>query len=157
MPIVQVQSVEKSRLIQELKHVGLDIHGSRSELIQRLNNHGIFNINTSCHAGSEKNMEYFVKKETDSVLLGSGAYKNECKNKLIIRNSYGDEPLIEGDFERRALRLPELIKIKESDLCADTCGEEGDIRMKGGLLYIYRCNGVHAGWYQILLGSVLIV
>lgn len=144
--------VNVARLRVECASLGLDQDGSRNELVNRLHQAGVYDINTD--------MTYPpVMKNTynpTSVLIGSRAQETKHKhNSLIVSNN--KTVLMTGCFERKTIRVHDCVNVEETpELSCDTPGVEGDIRRCGGMLYMYRETCVDPGWYSVTFGRSLI-
>lgn len=143
--------VNVARLRVECAALGLDRDGGRSELVNRLHQAGVYDVNTD--------MTYPpVMKNTynpSSVLIGSRAQETNQRGTLVVSNN--KNVIVSGDFERKTVRIHDCVNVQETpDLSCDTRGVEGDIRRLGGTLYMYRETGVEPGWYGVTFGRALI-
>lgn len=158
MPYAETQQVAAGRLREELAVLGMETYGSRSELVHRLIQAGVYEIDTNSRPHPPKLDRIIRFPNHASILLGNGAVAQyEKKEQFIVQNNIKREPLIHGDFETDFLNLPSCISMRETkNLTPITQGKEGDIRRKGGKLYMYRSTGVYKGWYEITFGSILL-
>ena len=156
MQSVFVQQVHRSRLIQELKVLGMDIRGSRSELVSRLVQAGVYKLDPDASPLPE-----FVDRVTrfpnhSSVLIGNCAQADtNIDNQLVIGNN-AHEPLIRGDFAKGVVTLQKCLSLGNSENIGDIEGMEGEIRRVDENLYMYRSTVVCPGWYPIQFGTVVI-
>ena len=157
MPVTPTENVSAARLRSELTALGMDNRGSRSDLVNRLQQGGVYEINTCVPPKPAKVDRTTTFPNHSSVLLGNGAMLHEKDdNKLVIKNSCFLNPLISGDFKKGKLEFGECSKLREtSDFGAQIEGEEGDIRRNGSEMYMYRETDVHPGWYPLLFGSIV--
>lgn len=158
MPYTETNHVAASRLREELAAVGLETCGSRSELVQRLLQAGVYEIDTNSRPHPPKLDRIIRFPNHSSVLLGNGAIAQfEKREQFIVQNNIKRQPLIEGDFEKDCITLSSCLSVRETEnLSPSTEGQEGDIRRKGGKLYMYRKTGVYKGWYEISFGSIML-
>lgn len=158
MPLTPVNQIDAARLRQELLSKGFESYGSRNELVCRLGQAGITEIDTNMLPSipSEKIVRF---ANNSSVLLGNGAMsQHEKSNQFIVQNNPNKNPLINGDFENDILNLSSAIHIRNTnDLNPSIDGKEGDIRRKDGKLYMFRQTGCYKGWYELQFGSILLV
>ena len=159
MTIKAIHEINADRLRAELRALGMDARGSRSDLVNSLHQAGVYELNDALPPRPGK----FVRTQNfpnhESILIGHGASIDyETDEKLIICNKPSVEPLIEGDFRSNIITLNDCIVLKETgNLCAATHGTEGEIRRQGSQIYMYRSSDVHEGWYPLLFGPVKIV
>ena len=159
MPCTQTAHVPKPRLAQELQALGMDSLGSRAELMNRLEQAGVYEINTELPPRQPKVDTVTRFPNHSSVLLGNGAQIDTNKDeKFVVCNKQDRPPLITGDFKESSLCIHNCLSLDETpELSADTPGEEGHIRMHKGHLYMYRSNYVYPGWYPLQFGSMLLI
>lgn len=140
-----------SRLRAECASLGLDQDGSRNELVNRLHQAGVYDIKTDTVYPPLMRNVY----DPSSVLIGSAAQERPARNELVVSNN--KHVLISGNFAQKITRIHDCINVAEThDMSCDTPGTEGDVRRKGGALYMYRVSGVEPGWYSITFGRSLI-
>ena len=158
MSIVSTEQVPACRLRQELRALGKETWGSRSELVSRLTQCGIYDLNVDVPPLPPKIDTTSRNPNTTCVYIGNGAGKyNKDDNKLYIANC-SERTLIEGDFVQEKVTISKVLSLNSTDnLSADTEGTEGDIRRLGQTLYMFRSTDVHPGWYPFTFGPVLIV
>jgi hypothetical protein len=159
MPYTRTQNIQACRLREELAAVGLETHGSRNELVNRLCQAGVYEVDTNTRPHPPKLDRIIRYPNHSSVLLGNGAVAQyEKREQFIVQNNTRKLPLLSGDFEADTLQLPTCISIRNTtDLTPQTTGQEGDIRRKDGKLYMFRQTGVYKGWYEIQFGTILLV
>ena len=159
MPYTLVNHIDASRLREELAVLGLETYGSRSELVTRIQQAGITQINTNIRPSPPKLHNIILFPNHASVLLGNGAIAQfEKKEQFIVQNNPKRDPLLSGDFESDTINLPSSIHIRNTqDLSPNTPGKEGDIRRKDGKIYMYRKTQCYNGWYELQFGSILLV
>ena len=156
MPIKETHEVPVDRLRKELQALGMDHRGPRADLVNSLNQAGVYEINTDIPPRPLKINRNCNFPNHNSVLIGRGAsIHSDDDNKLVIDNGHGS--LIQGDFTQHIVTFENCIQLKESDLCSETPGIEGQLRMSAGKLYMYRSTDVYAGWYPLQFGTVLII
>lgn len=151
--------VNASRLRSELDVLGMDTSGSRSELVQRLMQAGVYNINTSIPPKAPMIDTSDRQLNHSCVYVGNGAnciYDQNVDNKLLISNN-DKQPLISGDFKSGTVNIQTILNIQSCNFDSDESGNEGDIRRDGSQIYMYRTTGVHHGWYPILFGPLKIL
>lgn len=139
-----------SRLKEELAAMGMETDGSRSELVNKLHQAGIYEINTSIkYPAMHKNVY-----DPSSVYIGARSNDTQT-NRLQIANT--NHMIVSGDFKQKIVNIHDCLHITETkELSCDTPGTEGDIRLKGGILYMYRETDVEPGWYGISFGRPLL-
>ena len=139
-----------SRLKEELAMMGMETDGSRSELVNRLHQAGIYEINQDMkYPPMHKNVY-----DPSSVYIGSRT-KETIENRFQVANT--NQTILSGDFKQKIVNVHDCLHIEETpDLSCDTPGTEGDIRLKGGVLYMYRDTNVDPGWYGISFGRPLL-
>jgi len=143
--------VNVSRLRLELASFGMHQDGSRSELVNRLHQAGVYEINTEVEPTSLMQNNY----HPSNILIGSCASDDTMYNKFCVANNANT--LISGDFKTQTINLHNCLHIMEtSTLSCETTGQEGDLRMKDGIMYMYRVTSVSPGWYSISFGRPLI-
>ena len=159
MTIKAIHEINADRLRAELRALGMDARGSRSDLVNSLRQAGVYELNDLLPPRPGK----FVRTQNfpnhESVLIGHGASIDyEADEKLVICNKPKSQPLIEGDFRSKKIVLNDCLVLKETaELCASTNGTEGELRRSGSQLYMYRSSGVHEGWYPLQFGPVMII
>lgn len=140
-----------SRLRSECASLGLNQDGSRNELVNRLHQAGVYDINTDTTYPPLMRNVY----DPSSVLIGSVAQDKPTRNEFVVSNN--KHVLMSGNFAQKITRVHDCINVVEThDMSCDTRGTEGDIRRKGSALYMYRDTGVDPGWYSITFGRPLI-
>jgi hypothetical protein len=143
--------VNVSRLRSECASLGLELDGSRNELVNRLHQAGVYDINTDTVYPPVMKNTY----DPSSVLIGSVAQDGPDKNSLVVSNN--KNVILSGNFAQKNVRIHDCLNVVETrNLTCDTPGTEGDIRRHGGSLYMYRTTGVEPGWYAIAFGRALI-
>tara|TARA_B100001094_G_scaffold322812_1_gene372702 strand:- start:3379 stop:3837 length:459 start_codon:yes stop_codon:yes gene_type:complete len=152
MTLIKTHKIQRHRLALECDAIGLDNTGSRAELVNRLGQAGIYEI----HADKTPTRIMRVHNHSN-IILGNIPTDNEINNKLLVQNNHYNEPLITGDFKANTITLPGVVNIKNTELCAETQGKEGDIRRMDDELFMYRSTDVSPGWYRIQFGSILII
>ena len=159
MPITPTENVGAARLKQELDALGTDPRGPRADLVSRLMQAGVYEINTSVPPKQPKIDRVSRFPNHSSVLIGNGAKLEEHEDdKLLICNDSKREPLISGDFKTETVNIGKCLGLKSNDdFGSHISGVEGDLRRSGSALYMYRSSDVHPGWYPIVFGSVVIV
>jgi hypothetical protein len=158
MPYTNTENVPCARLREELAVLGHETYGSRSDLVSRLQQSGIYEIDTNRRPNPPKLDRIIRYPNHSSILLGNAAIAQfETQEQFIVQNNLNRQPLIFGNFEKDTLNLSSVINVRNSaDLCPTTPGIEGDIRRKDNKLYIYRTTNVYRGWYEIQIGSMLL-
>lgn len=161
MPFLSTKQVNADRLRRELEALGMDSRGPRSDLVNSLEQCGVYSINTDVKPMAKFKDVTSRFPNHSSVLLGNGAQIHcQSDEKLIICNKPANaaNPLLEGDFDKKTLQISDCLRIADSPfLCTDTDGVEGDLRRCGNTLYMYRSEGVHSGWYPLQFGTMLLV
>ena len=158
MTIKATHEIAVERLRAELRALGMDARGSRSELVSLLQQAGIYEINDSIPPRPMKIDRTTNFPNHNSILIGHGAkIHDENEEKLVICNSGKSTPIIEGDFTTSVVSIHNCLQLKESVVNTTVDGNEGDIRREGSQLYMYRSTGVHEGWYPLQFGPVVIV
>ena len=139
-----------SRLKEELATMGMETDGCRSDLVNRLHQAGIYEINTSIkYPAMHKNVY-----DPSSVYIGSRSQEVQT-NRFQIANT--NQTILSGDFKEKVVKIHDCLHITETkELSCDTPGTEGDMRLKGGILYMYRETDVEPGWYGISFGRPLL-
>ena len=139
-----------SKLKDELAAMGMETDGSRSELVNRLHQAGIYEINPDVkYPPMHKNVY-----DPSSVYIGTRE-KETIENRFQVANV--NQTILSGDFKRKIVNIHDCLHIEEThELACDTPGIEGDIRLKGGVLYMYRVTDVEPGWYGISFGRPLL-
>lgn len=155
MPITQVNQIQAHRLREELQALGMDHRGPRGELVSRLVQAGVYEVNTDFPPKPLKIDRTSRFPNHTSVLLGAGAILEENDDNQLIISNDKKEPLIHGDFQTQITSFNNCINLKNSIVTADTLGQEGDIRQNEGELYMYRKTNVHEGWYALRFDSLL--
>jgi len=152
-----VENVNANRLRAELLALGMDSSGSRSELVTRLRQTGIFKINLDISPNPPLvDIEKRYENRTN-VYIGNGAgIKNKEDHQLFVANNEF-KSLIHGEFRKDRVNINHILNIKEEPFESDTKGKEGDIRREGSSLYMYRSSEVQEGWYPIQFGSCRIL
>ena len=159
MPFTVINHIDAPRLREELAVLGLETCGSRADLITRIQQAGVTQIDTNTRPSPPEINNIIRFPNHASVLLGNGAIAQyEKKEQFIVQNNNKREPLLSGDFEEDIINLPSSIHIRNtSDLSSNTIGKEGNIRRKDGKLYMYRKTQCYKGWYELQFGSILLV
>jgi len=153
--IKNVEIVSAYRLRKELQALGMESGGSRSELIIRLKQAGIYKVNTDITPIAEIKISERYENRSN-IYIGNGAGKdNKYDNQFILGN--GGIELMRGDIKKKRLKINNILKIEEEEFECDEEGEEGDIRREGSKLYMYRKSGCEEGWYPILFGIMKII
>lgn len=154
-----IECVTAARMRSELAALGMDRTGSRSELMNRLRQAGIYNIDTNNPAPQPMIDVKDRYENNTNIYIGNGAgLYNKENNKLFIAN--GENPgdcIITGDFKEKKVTIQEIFNVKESEFEADLIGSEGDIRRVGSYLYMFRCTDTAPGWYPFQFGSMRII
>jgi len=150
--MTSVEQVAVARLRAELLAMGIDSQGPRSELVTRLRQAGVMNINLDISPNPPLiDIEKRYENRTN-VYIGNGAgLKNNKDNQLFIANN-DFKTLIHGDFRKDKVNINHILNIKDYKLEADEEGNEGDIRRDGANIFMYRCTGIQPGWYPIQFG-----
>ena len=158
MPCTKTENVHAARLREELAVLGLETYGSRSDLVSRLHQAGVYEIDTNTRPYPPKVDRIIRYPNHSSILLGNGAIAQyEKREQFIVQNNPNKDPLLSGDFETDSLQFPKVIHIRNTcDLEPTTEGKEGDIRRKDGKLYMFRSTNTYRGWYEIQFGSILL-
>ena len=135
-----------SRLKEELATMGMETDGCRSDLVNRLHQAGIYEINTSIkYPAMHKNVYDPSSSRSQEVQT----------NRFQIANT--NQTILSGDFKEKVVKIHDCLHITETkELSCDTPGTEGDMRLKGGILYMYRETDVEPGWYGISFGRPLL-
>ena len=158
MTIKATHEIAAERLRAELRALGMDARGSRSELVSLLQQAGVYEINDAVPPKPTKIDRTTNFPNHKSILLGHGAkIDDEKEQKLVICNSPKSTPIIEGDFTTSKVSINHCLQLKESVVNTTIEGNEGDIRREGSQLYMYRTTGVHEGWYPLQFGPVVII
>lgn len=164
MGVFDINGIHSHRLRAECNHLGIDTRGlSRTELLSELRSNGLYEIDTRFPAKPPRIDTSNRKNDMSNVFLGNGAGLHETRsNRLYVSNTDTDEPLVGGCFKDKRVEIHDVLNIrdvclKRMDFCAETPGEEGDLRRSGPELFMYRKTGVHPGWYPIQFGSVMII
>ena len=158
MPIKATYEISASRLREELKVLGMDYRGSRSDLVSRLQQAGVYEINDSVPARPPKIDRTCDYPNHESILIGRGAnIESASDEKIVVCNTPKSKPLLVGDFKTHKLQINDCINLQESSVNATLEGNEGDLRREGSQLYMYRCTDVHPGWYPLQFGPVIII
>jgi hypothetical protein len=159
MTYIPTRSVPRERLIKDLEALGMDITGSRSDLVSRLVQAGVYQIDTSLPPAPK-----FVDTTNrfpnhSSILIGNGAQiHNKEDQKLVISNNSKEPSLIVGDFSKKVVSIHNCLNIQETeDFSCDYVGNDGDIRRFGDDLYMFRSCDVHAGWYPLQFGTMMLI
>lgn len=143
-----------ARLKQELLSLGVSTEGSRSELVSRCYQSGLYKINLNANALPPIIDTSSRYPNTSCVYIGNGAGKyNKDDNKLYIGNDKTDN-LIHGDFVKQSINVNKIFNIESEDFDPTTVGNEGDMRRVNENLYMYRCTNCDAGWYKISFGNI---
>lgn len=150
MQMKKTLELSASRLKEELAAMGMEADGSRSDLVNRLHQAGIYEINIDMkYPAMHKNVY-----DPSSVYIGSRSNDTQ-PNSFQIANV--NETIVSGDFKQKVVKIHDCLHITETkDLGCDTPGTEGDMRLKGGVLYMYRVTDVEPGWYGISFGRPLL-
>lgn len=158
MPYTQTENIPVARLREELAVLGLETYGSRNDLVNRLQQAGVYEIDTNRRPNPPRLDRIIRYPNHSSILLGNGAIAQfESKEQFIVQNNLKKEPLLHGDFEKDSITLPSVTNIRNSpNLSPTTAGVEGDIRRKDNKLYMFRSTNVYKGWYEIQIGSMLL-
>jgi hypothetical protein len=158
MTLKQIYEIGAERLRAELRALGMDARGARSELINNLHQAGVYEINDSLPPRPSKYIRTIDFPNHESVLLGYGAsIESASDQKLVICNTPKSTPLIEGDFSTHKICINDTLLLKESQVNANIKGQEGELRRQGSQLYMYRSSDVHEGWYALQFGAVEII
>jgi hypothetical protein len=158
MPIKRVKELNATRLREEIRALGMDARGPRSDLIDTLHRAGVYEINDTIAGRPEKYALSVNFPDHESVCIGAGAkVESSDAQKLIVCNAPRTEPLITGDFVEHKIQFNDCIQLKESNVSADMEGKEGELRRYKSILYMYRESDVHPGWYPLQFGPVLII
>lgn len=154
MTITNVSAVSASRLRIELQALGMDSHGSRSELIMNLKQAGIYTVDTTIHPPKAIDISQRYENRTN-IYIGNGAgVYNKENNKLYISNGHD---LIKGDFSKKNVSINNVLHLVSEEFESDLIGNEGDIRREGCNIYMYRCTNVEPGWYPLSFGTMKLV
>lgn len=159
MPFERTQHVPKARLVQELEALGMDPRGARADLVSRLQQCGVYQINTSLPPPVKFCDTTCRFPNHSSILLGQGA-QIECQKdeRLVICNSQKNPPLIEGSFTEGIVTINNCIHLENSPhLSSDTPGTEGELRRIDDTLYVFRSTNTIPGWYSLQFGPMLLV
>ena len=158
MPYTKTGEVNRHRLVQELEALGMESTGCRADLVNRLMQSGVYQINTD-HPPPVKFQDTSTRYPNhSSILLGNGAQiHHQNDEKLVICNRPQTEPLVHGDFKSKVVHINMCLNLEETtELSADTTGKDGDIRRCEDGLYMYRSINVHPGWYPLVFGTMLL-
>lgn len=138
-----------SRLKEELATMGMETDGCRSDLVNRLHQAGIYEINADVKYPAMHKNTY----DPSSVYIGSRS--DTETNRFQVANI--NQTILSGDFKQKIVNIHDCLHVMETkELSCDTIGTEGDIRMKAGILYMYRETDVEPGWYGISFGRPLL-
>jgi hypothetical protein len=138
------------RLKDELAAMGMETDGSRSDLVNRLHQAGVYEIREDVKYPPMHRNTY----DPSSVYIGTRTGDTQ-ENRFQIANP--NHTILSGDFKKKIARVHDCLHIVETkDLSCDTPGTEGDMRLKGGILYMYRETDVEPGWYGISFGRPLL-
>lgn len=157
-----VESISADRLRKECDHLNICPNGlSRSDMISQLKCNGVYNVDLRFPAKPKKIDTSNRKDDLSNVYIGNGAGKFENRsNRLCIANSDTSSALISGDFKEKIVNIDNVLNIQETfDFSVNTFGKSGDIRRHKNKLYMYkeRDEDTYEGWYEIQVGSVLII
>jgi hypothetical protein len=143
----------------ELAALGMDRTGSRSELMNRLRQAGIYNIDMNNPAPQPMIDVKDRYENNTNIYIGNGAgLHNKDNHKLFIANGHNPgDCIITGDFKEKKVTIQEIFNVKESEFEADLIGTEGDIRRVGSDFYMFRCTNTAPGWYPFQFGSMRII
>lgn len=154
---IPTNEVPVARLKAELLVLGEDNTGSRSELVQRLQQCGVYSINTSIPPRAAMVDTSIRAPNHSSVFIGNGAGLYEIDDNVLHIGNNAHTSLIHGNFKYKIVNINNILNIESSDFESDEQGNEGDIRRIGPDLYMYRCTHVIPGWYEISFGSIKII
>jgi hypothetical protein len=142
--------VNASRLRNELAFMGMETDGSRSELINKLHQAGVYYINTEMVNPPALHNSY----DPSCVCIGTKRYTDK-KNTFSISNNANT--IISGDFANKSVTIHDCLRLVETaDLSSETPGIEGEFRLKRGVLYMFRTTDVEMGWYSLSFGRMMI-
>ena len=155
----KIECVTASRMRSELAALGMDCTGSRSELMNRLRQAGMYTIDTASPAPQPMVDVKDRYENNTNIYIGNGAgLHNREDNKLFIANGHNTSNcIISGDFKEKKVTIQEILNVKECDFEADLIGAEGDIRRLGSDLFMFRCTNTAPGWYPFQFGSMRII
>lgn len=155
----RIECVTASRLRAELAALGMDTSGSRSEIMNRLRQAGVYTIDTKSPVPQPMINVKDRYENSTNVYIGNGAgLQNKDDNKLFIANGPKEtDCIIKGDFREKKVTIQEVLHVKESEFEADFMGSEGDIRRQGSELYMFRQTDTSPGWYPLQFGSMRII
>lgn len=154
----RINEIPAERLRRELQAMGMDHRGPRGDLVNRLAQAGVYEVNISVPPLPLKIDRSSRFPNHTSILLGRGAILEENDDdKLIISNNEKNSPLIEGNFKNNTIKINDCINLKNSKVNADIKGEEGDLRQNEGIIYMYRKTNCHEGWYPLQFGTMVLI
>ena len=119
-------------LREELKRLGIDSSGSRSDLISRLSN------------GSTE-------------LLNEAPTKSGYSNVFEVRGQNQESYLMRGSYSNSSLCVDSVLNLQSRSFDADLVGSEGDLRRTGSKLFMYRSSGCEPGWYPFEFGRLRVI
>ena len=156
LPVVNLRS---HRLRGECRYLGISTAGmTRVDMINELKNAGMNEVDTRFQAKPPKIDTSDRSDDMSNLFLGNGAGLYETRsNQLYIANDSTKTPLIHGDFKKKTICISDVLQICSSDVHAETCGEEGDLRRDGSNLFMFRTTNVESGWYPISFGIIKLV
>ena len=157
-----VENISADRLRKECDHLDIFSAGmSRSDMITSLKCVGVYDVDLRFPAKPKRIDTSNRKDDLSNVYIGNGAGKFENRsNRLCIANSDTKAPLISGDFKEKIVNIDNVLNVQETfDFSVNTSGKSGDIRRHKNKLYMYkeRDDDTYEGWYEILVGTVLII
>ena len=156
--MIPVENIPISRLRAECDFLGYDTTLPRADIISTLKSNNIHHIDTSVPPRPRIINVSDRSKDPSNIFIGNGAGLHEKgSNKLYISNSSSIHPLIGGDFSTNTVTIHNVLQLNNSEITPELFGNEGDIRRMHSNIYMYRTHGVHAGWYPISFGPVMIV
>lgn len=154
---IPTHQVPIARLKAELSVLGEDNTGSRSELVQRLQQCGVYSINTSIPPRAAMIDTSVRVPNHSSVFIGNGAGLYEIEDDVLHIGNNQYTSLIHGSFKNKNVNINNVLNIESCEFESDEVGNEGDIRRIGPQLYMYRCTNMIPGWYEISFGAIKIV
>ena len=157
MAVTPIHEIPKPRLMQELKVLGMDFRGARTDLVSRLMQAGVYTLDPDVPPLPEYVDRITRFPNHSSVLIGNcGKADTSVDNQLVIANN-AHVPLIRGDFAKGVVSVQQCLSLSNSENICDIEGTEGDMRRVDENLYMYRSTGVCPGWYPLQFGTVVII
>lgn len=153
-----IEHVTACRLRSELGAMGMDKTGSRSELMNRLRQAGIYGIDVGHLPRPMIDVKDRYENNTNVYIgNGSGMFNKEDDRLFIANGPVPTDCIIAGDFKEKKVTIRHILNVTGSEFEADLVGEEGDIRRDGSQLYMFRKTQTSPGWYPFQFGPLRII